>query len=102
MWDEGTANVAGPYGTIVLSEFAKGGGYRNTNPFDHNATFRTLQEIFHVPLLFAAKTAPSLSDLFKPTIELSRPSLTTNKLVQFTVTGLVSNKSNFIQFTTNF
>lgn len=100
-WDEGTANVAGPFGTLVLSPLAKGGGYRNPNRFDHNATFRTLQEIFHVPLLYAANSAPSLSDLFQPTIEVSPPSLTSNRLFQFTVSGLVSNKSNFFQFTTN-
>ena len=101
-WDEGTANVAGPYATLVLSQFAKGGGYRMTNRLDHNSTFRTLQEIFHVPLLFAANTAPGLGDLFKPTLALTPPALTSNRQFQFTVTGLVSNKSNFFQFTTNF
>jgi hypothetical protein len=84
----------------VLSPFAKGGGYRMTNRLDHNATFRTLQEIFHVPLLFAANTAPSLSDLFKPALQISPPTFRSNSF-QFTVTGLVSNKSNFFQFTTN-
>src|SRR5436305_1469261 len=33
-WDEGTANVAGPFATLVLSQFAKGGGYRMTNRLD--------------------------------------------------------------------
>jgi hypothetical protein len=101
-WDEGTSGASGPFATLVLSQFAKGGGYRMTNRVDHKATFRTLQEIFHVPLLYTASNTISLSDLFKPTIQVSPPSLTTNKLFQFTVTGLVSNKSNIFQFTTNF
>src|SRR5205814_653615 len=101
-WDEGTANVGGPFGTLVLSQFAKGGGYRMTNRLDHTATFRTLQEIFHVPFLYAANNATSLSDLFKPTIELSAPGFTTNGLLQFTANGIVPGKSNYFQFATNF
>lgn len=100
-WDEGTANVAGPYGTIVLSSFAKGGGYAISNRLDHTATFHTLQEIFQVPLLYAAQTGPDLSDLFKPDIALSTPSLNTNRTFSFTVDGLVPGKTNYIQFTTN-
>ena len=101
-WDEGTANVPGPFGTIVLSQFAKGGGYRNTNQLDHTATFRTLQEIFGVPFLYAAKNATSLADLFKPTIELSPPSLTSNGWWQVTANEVVPGKTNFFQFTSNF
>src|SRR5262252_1129950 len=78
-WDEGTANAAGPYGTIILSPWAKGGGYAISNRLDHTATFRTLQEIFQVPLLHAAKTGPNLSDLFKSEIALSAPSLNANQ-----------------------
>lgn len=100
-WDEGTKNVAGPYGTILLSQFAKGGGYRMTNRLDHTATFRTLQEIFGVPFLFAAKNATGLGDLFKPTIQLSAPSLTTNRLFQFTTAGATPGKTDFFQFATN-
>jgi hypothetical protein len=100
-WDEGTANVGGPFGTIVLSPLAKGGGYRLTNRLDHTATFRTLQEIFHVSLLFAAKTGTNLGDLFKPTIQLSAPTLTPNQSLQFTASGLVPGKTNYFQFTTN-
>jgi len=91
--------VGGPFGTMVLSQFAKGGGYRMTNRLDHTATFRTLQEIFHVPFLYAANNAIGLSDLFKPEIELSAPALNTNGLLQFTANGLVLGKSNFFQFT---
>jgi hypothetical protein len=100
-WDEGTANAAGPYGTIILSPWAKGGGYAISNRFDHTATFRTLQEIFQVPLLYAARTGPDLSDLFKPAIELSAPSVNTNQTFSFTVNGLAPGKTNYFQFTTN-
>ncbi len=100
-WDEGTANAAGPYGTIVLSSWAKGGGYAISNRLDHTATFRTLQEIFEVPLLYAAKTGPNLSDLFKPAIELSGPALISNQTFSFATDGLVPGKTNYFQFTTN-
>jgi len=100
-WDEGTGNAAGPFGTIVLSQFAKGGGYRNTNHLDHTATFRTLQEIFGVPFLYAARNATSLSDLFKPAIELTAPSAAPNGLFRFTANGLVPGKTNLFQFVTN-
>jgi phospholipase C len=100
-WDEGTANVAGPFGTIVLSPLAKGGGYRMTNRLDHTATFRTLQEIFHVPLLYATRTGTNLSDLFTPTIQLATPLVTTNQWLQFTVDGIVPGKTNYFQVATN-
>jgi len=101
-WDEGTANVAGPYGTIVLSSWAKGGGYAISNRLDHTATFRTLQEIFQVPLLYAAKTSTNLSDLFRPAIELSAPLLQPDQAFTFLANGLVPGKTNYFQFTTNF
>jgi hypothetical protein len=100
-WDEGTGNVAGPFGTILLSSWAKGGGYALSNRLDHTATFRTLQEIFRVPLLYAAKTGANLGDLFKPTIQLSEPSFTTNQMFQFAANGIVPGKTNYFQFTTN-
>jgi hypothetical protein len=100
-WDEGTGGAAGPFGTIVLSSLAKGGGYRSTNRFDHASTLRTMQEIFGVrPFLYAAANATSLADLFKPVIRLSAPSLTSTGF-QFTVTGLATNKSNYFQFSSN-
>src|SRR5439155_12296464 len=101
-WDEGTANVGGPFGTMILSQLAKGGGYRLTNRLDHTATFRTLQEIFGVPFLYAARNAAGLGDLFKPTIQLSAPSLTGNGLLQFTAEGVAPGKTNIFQVATNF
>lgn len=64
-WDEGGGGSDGPIGMIVLSPFAKGGGYHNTVRSTHSATLRTLQKIFGVtPLLGGATSAPDLSDLF--------------------------------------
>ena len=37
---------------------------------------------------FTPQTPRELSDLFKPTVQVSLPSLTTNRLFQFTVTGI--------------
>ena len=73
-----------------------------TNRLDHTATFRTLQEIFAVPFLYAAQNAAGLGDLFKPAIQLSAPSFTTNRLLQFTANGIVAGKTNLIQAAANF
>jgi hypothetical protein len=63
-WDEaGTGD--GPIGMIILSPWAKGGGYHNALHYTHSSTLRTLQKIFGVsPLLGGAATALDLSDLF--------------------------------------
>jgi alpha-D-xyloside xylohydrolase len=63
-WDEGESGSDGPIGCIVLSPFAKGGGYHNAIRYTHSATLRTLQKIFGVTLLNGAANAPDLSDLF--------------------------------------
>src|ERR1700688_4492582 len=49
VWDE-AENGDGPIGMIVISQFAKGGGYSNTTHYTHGSTLRTLEEIFGVPL----------------------------------------------------
>jgi hypothetical protein len=55
----------GPIPMIVLSQFAKGGGYSNDLPYTHGSTLRTVQEIFGVtPLLGDAANQQDLSDLF--------------------------------------
>ena len=54
-----------------------------------------------MPFLYAANNATGLGDLFKPTIQLSALGFT-NHWLQFTVTGVVPGKTNFVQFTTNF
>jgi phospholipase C len=63
-WDE-AASGDGPIGMIILSPWAKGGGYHNALHYSHSSTLRTLQKIFGVgPLLGGAATALDLSDLF--------------------------------------
>jgi hypothetical protein len=63
-WDE-SAGGDFPIGMIVLSPFAKGGGYSNSIHYTHSSTLRTIQEIFKVtPLLGDAANATDLSDLF--------------------------------------
>jgi hypothetical protein len=65
-WDESEGGEL-PIGMIVLSPFAKGGGYSNTIAYSHSSTLRTMQEIFGVrPLLRDAANAVSLGDLFVP------------------------------------
>jgi hypothetical protein len=102
-WDEGTGGASGPFGTIIVSPLAKGGGYRNTNRFDHASTLRTIQEIFGVrPFLNAAGGAQSLSDLFKPELRLAAWRDTTNQTFVVTLTGIASGKTNLFQWSSNF
>ena len=64
VWDEALKGD-GPIPMIVLSPFAKGGGYSNTIHYTHGSMLRTFQEIFAVkPLLRDAKVETDLSDLF--------------------------------------
>lgn len=63
-WDE-AASGDGPIGMIVLSPFAKGGGYENFIYYTHGSTLRTIEEIFNVsPFLNDAANQTDLSDLF--------------------------------------
>lgn len=63
-WDE-SENGDHPIGMIVLSPFARGGGYSNSIPYTHSSTLRTIEEIFKItPLLGDASNATDLSDLF--------------------------------------
>jgi hypothetical protein len=64
-WDE-SEDGDNPIGMILLSPFAKGGGYTNNIPYTHSSTLRTIQEIFNVtPFLGDAAQATDLSDLFR-------------------------------------
>ncbi len=66
-WDEGRGSSDGPIGMIVLSPFAKGNGYFNSNYYTHSSTLRTIQNIFGLtPCLGDAANATDLSDLFLP------------------------------------
>src|ERR1051326_4567448 len=62
-WDEGEGGD-GPIGMIVLSSFAKGGGYSNSIHYTHGSLLRTVQEILGVSLLGDAAKQTDLSDLF--------------------------------------
>ena len=64
IWDE-SENGDNPIGMIVLSPFAKGGGYTNSIHYTHSSTLRTIEEIFNItPLLGDSAKATDLSDLF--------------------------------------
>ena len=50
---------------IVISPFAKGGGYSNTTRYTHGSMLRTIEEIFGVkPLLRDAAKEKDLSKMF--------------------------------------
>ena len=101
IWDEGTGGAAGPFGVIVLSPWAKGGGYRDSNRYDHASTLRTVQEIFGLrPFLFAAEKAPGLSNWFKPPLRLAAPHLAIGSF-GFTVTGISAGKTLLVQLSEN-
>jgi phosphatidylinositol-3-phosphatase len=64
-WDEADEGD-GPIGMIVLSPFAKGGGYSSQIHYTHGSTLRTMQEIFGVgPFLGDAAKETDLKDLFQ-------------------------------------
>ena len=85
----------------MLSPLAKGGGYRNTNRFDHATTLRTVQEIFGVrPFLFAAANAPGLGDLFKPSLRLTSWQASGGTF-GFTWSGAPAGKTNWIEWSSN-
>jgi phosphatidylinositol-3-phosphatase len=64
-WDEGEGRD-GPIGLIVLSPYARGGGYSNSVAYTHSSTLRTVEEIFGLsPMLRDAANANDLSDLFR-------------------------------------
>lgn len=91
----------GPIGMIVLSPFARGGGYFNNIYYTHSSLLRTLQEIFGVmPLLGDAANAPSLSDLFC-SFGFSRVVQLSTGELQLTATGVVPNRTNVVQVSTN-
>jgi len=79
---------------IVLSPFARGGGYASTNYYTHSSMLRTLQEIFNVtPLLGDAANASNLSDLFLWPAKFQITSIAGvgPSSFQLTVTGLATN-----------
>jgi phosphatidylinositol-3-phosphatase len=65
-WDEAEGSD-GPIGLILLSPYAKGGGYSNTVHYTHGSLLHTVEEIFAVSLLGDAAVQTDLSDLFAST-----------------------------------
>jgi hypothetical protein len=64
-WDEGFDDADSNIGMVVVSPWAKGGGYHNKRFYTHGSTLRTLQDIFGVrPYLEEALVVESLQDLF--------------------------------------
>ncbi len=70
-WDEGDGDADGPIGMLVLSPYAKGGGYSNTIRYSHGSLLRTVEEIFGVSLIADAASQTNLSDLFKVPVDLT-------------------------------
>jgi hypothetical protein len=65
-WDENEGGDTEPIGFIVLSPFARGGGYSNAIRYTHSSLLRSLQEIFGAgPLLCDAANATPVADLFR-------------------------------------
>ncbi len=96
-WDESTDGYDGPFGMIVLSPRAKGGGYSNNLFYTHSATLRTLQNIFGVrPYLGDAIYSNDLGDLFK-TLQISSARWLPDGF-SLTVTNVTPGKTNFTQF----
>jgi len=99
-FDEGTGTDDGPIALIALSPRAKGGGYNNTNHYDHSSLVRTWQDLFGLrPYLGAAAAANNLGDLFK-TIHLTS-SRWQGGAFSLTFTNVISGKTNWLQVSTN-
>lgn len=102
-WDEPGPNTFsdGAVGMIVLSPFAKGGGYVSTIHLTHSSTLRTFQEIFGVkPFLGDAANATNLSDLFLPVgMTCSREAAA--GMIHLSVTGVLPGTTNVVQVSTN-
>src|SRR6058998_2120334 len=95
-WDEGEGGD-GPIGMIVLSPYAKGGGYSNSIHYTHGSLLRTVEEIFGVSLLGDAAVQTDLSDLFSnnadtnaPTVSITAPTGGSNVSGTITVSATAS------------
>ncbi|MDB6124461.1 MAG: hypothetical protein JWQ71_3454 [Pedosphaera sp.] len=99
-WDEAAGTSDGPIGMIMLSPFARGGGYYNNIHYTHSSTLRTFQEIFGVtPLIRDAANAANLSDLFSK-YSVTSYSQTANTF-QLKVGGVIPGKTNLIKVSTD-
>jgi hypothetical protein len=102
VWDEGESGNDGPIGMIVLSRLARGGGYFNRVHYTHSSFVRTVQEIFNVsPWLADAANATDLSDLFAK-FSISSVVRNTNGAIRLDISGVVPNRTNLVEASTNF
>jgi phospholipase C len=101
-WDESETPGLNPLGMIVLSPWAKGGGYFNQVAYNHSSTLRTVQDIFGITnYLGDAVNATNLSDLFwPPGLRLTGFSMNSGG-VQMSVIGAAPGKTNLIESSTN-
>ena len=101
-WDEDDFSVPGyPIGMMVLSPLAKGGGYENTNYYNHSSTLRTMQNIFGLrPYLGDAANAADLSDLFNTNHFVFGTNFPHGPFT-FACTGLIPNQPYYLKVSTN-
>ncbi len=100
-WDESSLFESAPIGMIVLSPFARGGGYAGAQHYTHSSTLRTIQEFLGVtPFLGDAANAPDLIDLFAVLRVAGGPG-PANAGFQLTVTGAVPGMHQLIQRSTD-
>jgi hypothetical protein len=102
-WDEVTSGIQAPIGMIVLSPYAKGGGYSNQIFYNHGSTLRTMEELFNVsPFLGGATNATDLSDLFSPPGPKITSFSPTPAGTEMLVLGVMPGSTNIVQCSTNF
>jgi acid phosphatase len=63
VWDEGASGNTLPF--IAVGPHVKA-GYANAVDYSHSSLLKSLEEIFHLPILPAVTTANDFSDLFEP------------------------------------
>jgi len=99
-WDE-SYETDSRIGMIVLSPFARGGGYANTTYYTHSSMLRTLQEMFGIgPFLGDAANATDLSDLFIQ-FGINQVVRTPSGGIHLTAVGVSPGRTNVIEASTN-
>lgn len=101
-WDEDDiGGLDDPIGMIALSPLAKGGGYNNSNYYNHSAILRTFEEIFGVrPFLGEAVVSPDFADLFK-LLAISSVVTSSAGETRLTYTNTIAGKINWLQASSN-
>ena len=88
---------------LVLSPFARGGGYASHIYYNHSSMLRTMQELFVVfPYLGDAARADNLADLFgQPVFRFNSINKDTNGSMQLEISGARPGSTNLLQTSTN-